>query len=104
MFAIFKLIILADNTGIQEVNMKKEIVAQLHSNFEAMMQTEKSLGTEFWLARDLQLLLGYTKWDNFINVIEKAKISCNNSNQDIKYHFLDVGKMIIIGKGAQREI
>ncbi|MBW1649148.1 MAG: DNA damage-inducible protein D [Deltaproteobacteria bacterium] len=84
--------------------MKKEIVAKLHSDFEAMMQTEEDIGTEFWLARNLQLLLDYTKWDNFINVIEKAKISCNNSNQDIKNHFLDVSKMIKIGKGAQRKI
>ena len=84
--------------------MKKEIVAKLHSDFEGMMRTEEEFGTEFWLARDLQLLLGYAKWENFINVIEKAKTSCNNSNQDVKDHFLDVRKMIEIGKGGQREI
>ncbi len=84
--------------------MKKEIVAKLHSDFEGMMRAEEEFGTEFWLARDLQLLLGYAKWENFINVIEKAKISCNNSNQDVKDHFLDVRKMIEIGKGGQREI
>jgi len=71
--------------------MKKEIVAKLHSDFEGMMRTEEEFGTEFWLARDLQLLLGYAKWENFINVIEKAKTSCNNSNQDVKDHFLDAG-------------
>jgi DNA-damage-inducible protein D len=84
--------------------MKKEIVAKLHSDFEGMMRTEDELGTEFWLARDLQILLGYAKWENFVNVIEKAKTSCNNSNQEGKDHFLDVRKMIEIGKGGQREI
>ncbi len=84
--------------------MKKEIVAKLHYDFEAMMRIAEDIETEFWLARDLQLLLGYAKWENFINVIEKAKISCANSNQSIKNHFLDVRKMIKLGKGAQREI
>ncbi|MBW1616345.1 MAG: DNA damage-inducible protein D [Deltaproteobacteria bacterium] len=84
--------------------MKKEIVAKLHYDFETMMRISEDIGTEFWLARDLQRLLGYAKWENFINVIQKAKISCGNSNQSIKDHFLDVRKMIKLGKGAQREI
>lgn len=61
-------------------------------------------GMEFWYARDLQKVLEYNKWDNFYNVIEKAKEACQNSNNDISDHFADVGKMVEIGSGTEREI
>ncbi len=53
---------------------------------------------------NLQEILGYTKWDNFSKVIDKAKTSCGASGVEVKYHFPDVGKMIDLGKGAQRQI
>lgn len=59
---------------------------------------------EFWHARDLQEVLKYKRWDKFLNVIEKAKEACKNSNIDIDDHFSHVGKMIELGKTAQREI
>ncbi len=59
---------------------------------------------EFWYGRDLQALLGYTKWDNFLQVIEKARTACQNSGQQVPDHFADVGKMVGIGSGARREI
>lgn len=49
-------------------------------------------------------MLGYGKWDNFQNVISKAKTACEISNQNISDHFADVGKMVDIGSGAQKEI
>jgi len=58
----------------------------------------------FWYARDLQQLLTYTKWDNFKNVILKAKTACEVSGQNISDHFADVGKMVQIGSGARKEI
>lgn len=61
-------------------------------------------GVEFWFARELQTVLEYTKWDNFKKVIEKAKISCKNSNINVSDHFADVGNMVQLGSGAQREI
>src|SRR3989339_2195141 len=61
-------------------------------------------GAEYWFARDLQEVLEYKKWDKFINVIEKAKEACKNSNLDIEDHFSHVGKMVEIGSGAEREI
>ena len=60
--------------------------------------------TECWSARDLQKLLGYSLWQNFTNVIAKAKEACANVGQDVLDHFIDVNKMIIVGKGAQREV
>ncbi len=83
--------------------MKNEIIHALTNNFESHAnQTEE--GIEFWLARDLQHLLGYTKWDNFIGVISKAKTACEISGESIEDHFADVGKMVSIGSGAEKEI
>ena len=59
---------------------------------------------EFWLARDLQHLLGYTKWDNFLNVVFKAKTACEVSGHAVADHFADVGKMVDLGSGSQREV
>lgn len=59
---------------------------------------------EFWLARDIQHLLGYSKWDNFLNVVSKAKTACEVSGHAIEDHFADVGKMVDLGSGSQREV
>jgi len=59
---------------------------------------------EFWYARELQVVLEYTKWDNFKKVIEKAKEACRNSKINVSDHFADVGKMVKLGLGAEREI
>lgn len=61
-------------------------------------------GVECWSARELQGLLGYSKWENFAKVIEKAKESCQNAGQTIADHFPDIRKVIEAGKGAQHEI
>ncbi len=83
--------------------MKKEIIKSLTNTFESHSYTTEN-GIEFWYARDLQHLLGYTKWDNFIKVINKAKTSCEASGNNISDHFADVGKMVKIGSGTEREI
>src|SRR3989338_825985 len=68
--------------------MDKEVVLRLKKTFEDYAY--EADGIEFWYARDLQVLLGYDKWENFVNVIEKAKIACKNSGHDIKDHFPDL--------------
>lgn len=83
--------------------MKRETILSLTETFEAHAQ-ETDGGVELWLARDLQHLLGYTKWDNFLNVIFKAKTACEISGHEIADHFADVGKMVDVGSGVQREI
>jgi len=84
--------------------MEKEIIVRLHQGFEQSVQKEQETGLEFWLARDLQVLLGYAKWENFVKVIEKAKISCKNAGFALGDHFPDIRKMVDLGSGAKREI
>ena len=83
--------------------MKHDIIYKLTSNFEDFAHKTQE-GIEFWLARDLQHLLGYGKWDNFKNVINKAKTACEISEEEIFDHFADVGKTIEMPKGATKEI
>ena len=83
--------------------MKSELIQSLTSNFESFARKTDE-GLEFWLARDLQKLLGYTQWRNFENVIEKAQISCKTASANISDHFADVSKMVSIGSGAKKEI
>jgi DNA-damage-inducible protein D len=83
--------------------MKTDVVRALTESFEAHAHRTDS-GVEFWLARDLQHLLGYTDWRNFVAVISKAKTACEVSNHGISDHFVDVTKMVDIGSGSQREV
>jgi DNA-damage-inducible protein D len=82
--------------------MKREIISQLHSSFE--LAVNEADGVEYWFARDLQFLLGYNEWRNFLKVIDKAKIACETSKQKVLDHFVDVNKMVDVGSGAKREI
>ncbi len=83
--------------------MKSDIIRTLTANFEGHAQQTEG-GVEFWLARDLQFLLGYSKWDNFLNVVSKAKTACEVSGHEVENHFADVGKMVDLGSGSRREI
>lgn len=83
--------------------MKTEIIRSLTNSFESFAH-ESEEGVQFWLARDLQALLGYDKWDNFTAVIDKAKTACTTTGNRETDHFADVGKMVKIGSGSEREI
>jgi len=84
--------------------MDKEVVVRLHSSFEDMVCQDPLTGTEFWCARDLQMLLGYSQWRSFAAVIEKAITACENSGHNPKDHFAHTRKMVDLGSGAKREI
>jgi DNA-damage-inducible protein D len=81
--------------------MKTELIQTLTSTFEGHAQQTEN-GVEFWLARDLQHLLGYTEWRNFTAVINKAKTACEVSQHPIGDHFVDVNKMVDLGSGSAR--
>ena len=78
-------------------------IQNLTATFEGHAQ-QTGNGVEYWLARDLQFLLGYTKWENFLNVMVKAKTACETSGQRVADHFVDINKMVSLGSGSQREI
>ena len=83
--------------------MKTELVHSLTNTFEAHAQRADN-GVEFWLARDIQHLLGYAKWENFLNVVSRAKTACDVSGHPVPDHFPDVRKMVDLGSGSQRDI
>lgn len=82
--------------------MKKEVIQELYNDFEAAAAEVE--GIECWSARELQTLLGYSKWENFSKVIDKAKTACDKAGQQISDHFPDVKKMVNLGSGSEREI
>ena len=71
--------------------------------FESIKHFDEN-GNEYWYARELQKALEYNKWENFEKVIEKAKLSCLNSNYGLQDHFPDVRKMVDIGSNTLRNI
>lgn len=83
--------------------MKTEIVQNLTDTFEGHAQKTEQ-GVEYWLARDLQHLLGYAEWRNFGTVLNKAKTACEVSGHPVADHFVDVNKMVDLGSGGQREV
>ncbi|MBF0192717.1 MAG: DNA damage-inducible protein D [Magnetococcales bacterium] len=83
--------------------MKTEIIQSLTQNFEDHAQQTEG-GVEYWLARDLQHLLGYGEWRNFNTVISRAKTACEVSGHPAADHFVGVNKMVDLGSGSQRQI
>lgn len=86
--------------------MEKDKLIALKSSFDEIVNTilDDETTVEYWRARDLMPLLGYTRWENFNNAIQRAMESCETSGINISDHFRDVTKMIELAKGAQREV
>jgi DNA-damage-inducible protein D len=84
--------------------MDKKTITRLTVDFNSIVQQIPQSDVEFWFARDLMEKLGYTKWQNFADVIAKGKTACNNAGIPIENHFTDVSKMVKIGSGAERSI
>ena len=82
--------------------MEKDTILKLNKRFEEYAYEQD--GIEYWLARELQELLGYADWRNFLNAINKAKESCETTGEGVSDHFVDVNKMIQMPKGASKEV
>ena len=74
-----------------------------YKTFESIKKV-RDAGTEFWYARELSEVLQYTEWRNFSKVLERAKIACDNSNERIEDHFVEVNKMVQIGSNTRRQV
>lgn len=81
--------------------MEKETITILNKTFEEAAYEQDNI--EYWLARELQELMGYSDWRNFLNAIDKAKVSCKTSGEKVSDHFVDITKMVPIGSGAERK-
>ncbi len=84
--------------------MKKDLIVKLHAAFEDIVQRHAETATEFWLARELQTVLGYARWENFAKIVDKAKASCAAAGNLVDDHFRDVTKMVSLGSGSQRAV
>jgi DNA-damage-inducible protein D len=82
---------------------KDTSIERLISRFEDASQIDDD-GIEYWSARELQKLLGYTDYRNFLAIVAKAKDACTNSAQPVENHFVDVNEMVEIGSAAERQI
>ena len=82
--------------------MEKDIISKLNKSFEEYAYEQE--GVEYWLARELQELLGYTDWRNFSNAIKKAKESCETTGEAVSNHFVDINKMVAIGLNTERKV
>jgi len=82
--------------------MKKELIDELFQKFEAACYRLEDI--ECWSARELQVILGYADWRNFLHAIDKAKNACEGAGEKVEHHFVDVNKMVELGSGSQRRI
>ena len=88
--------------GRRKSNMEKKMIMNYKKRFDEIRYEEN--GIEFWYARELMHLLDYSKWQNFENVLSKAKVACANNGIIVEDHFADTSKMVTLGSGANREV
>ncbi len=86
------------------MEFEKSKLIELKEKFDSIINTEEKDNIEFWYARDLQIQLGYKRWENFIETIKKAMQSCENTGIEVDNHFREVTKMVQIGSGARRNL
>ena len=84
--------------------MEKLKMHDLKSQFDAIAQHSDDGSVEYWTARDLYPLLGYTRWESFPDAIGRAIISCESAGFNVEDHFREVPKMVELGSGAHREV
>jgi DNA-damage-inducible protein D len=84
--------------------MKTDLIHSLTATFEQHAQRTEG-GAEYWLARELQHLLGYAEWRNFqAGAVSKASTACDVSGHPVADHFVDVNKLVDLGSGSQQSL
>ena len=86
------------------MEFEKSKLAELKDKFDSIINTEENEKNEYWYARDLQALLGYTQWRNFLEVMKKAMVSCESAGFTVTDHFAEVSKMVELGSGSKRKV
>jgi len=84
--------------------MDEKMIVKLKKLFDDIIHISEDGEMEFWYARELQPLLGYSRWENFELVIKKAMVSCENAGGNVEDHFRGVTKMIRLAKNAERGV
>lgn len=84
--------------------MDKKRIEQIKAQFDNVIQFSEEAQIEFWYARDLMKLLGYSRWENFVKAISRAMESCETTRIEVVDHFREVTKMVSIGSGAGRHV
>ena len=82
--------------------MTQHLIPHHTSPFESIKQLVQ--GREYWSARELQALMGYTEWRKFTDAIDRTRLSCQNSGQAPADHCVRAAKMVSLGSGSQREV
>ena len=82
--------------------MEKKMIINYKNRFDEIRHEEN--GVEFWYARELMHLLGYSRWQNFENVLSKAEVACANNGITVENHFAEASKIVTLGSGANREV
>ncbi len=86
--------------------MEKNKIASLKRSFDEIAHThvDNSDSVEYWFARELQQLLGYSRWEDFEKAVQRGITACENTGVPIENHFREVPKMVRLGSGSQREV
>ena len=107
-FQVLLLCICGVRTGARLTPLEWVSIIQYKGAFDSIATyIESDNGkeqVEVWFARDLQNVLGYARWENFLTAINRAVESCKSQNINVDDHFREVTKMIKLAKGAEREI
>lgn len=84
--------------------MDKKRIEQAKQQFDLVLHKDDASDVEFWYARELMVLLGYERWENFDKAIQRAMDSCEVSGIAVENHFREVTKMVALGSGAKRNV
>ena len=86
--------------------MEKNKIATLKRSFDEIAHThvDDSDSVEYWYARELQQLLGYSRWEDFERAVQRGISACENTGVPVENHFREVPKMVRLGSGSHREV